>query len=170
MAEAVAQAILALLSGTPAWVKIIVLAMVPITEYQLAIPYAIERFGFTPGLAYLLSLGGSAAIFFPLYFGLERLRTLLEHVYPPLLRPLDSFIARGERKLKDNFERYGALALFLFLVIPFPLTGVWTATVGAVALKIPFRGAAAGILCGVLGGQAVVVAVTLGLSSFMRAG
>jgi uncharacterized membrane protein len=165
MAEAVASFILGLLSGTPAWLKVVVLAMMPITEYQLAIPYAIERFSFSPFVAYLLALGGSLALFFPLFFGLELLRSAIAKVCPPLLHPLDAFLVRAERKLKDNYEKYGALALFLFLVIPFPLTGIWTATTAAVVLKIPFRGAATGIFLGVLGGQAVVLVLTIGIGA-----
>lgn len=163
MAEKVAEFILMFLSGTPAWLKIVVLAMMPITEYQLAIPYAIEKFSFSPLVAYLLALLGSALLFFPLFFGLEWLRATVEKVFPPLLRPLDAFLLRAEHKLKANYEKYGALALFLFLVIPFPLTGIWTATTAAVVLKIPFRGAATGIFLGVLGGQAVVLLLTLGI-------
>jgi uncharacterized membrane protein len=165
MAEKVAEFILSLLFGTPAWLKVIVLSMMPITEYQLAIPYAIEKFSFSPGAAYLLALIGSTLLFFPLFFGLEFLRSVLEKVCPPLLKPLDAFILRAEHKLKANYEKYGAFALFLFLVIPFPLTGIWTATTAAVVLKIPFRGAATGIFLGVLGGQAVVLLLTLGLGT-----
>ncbi len=163
MAEAVAEWVINILGGTPAWLKVIILAMMPITEYQLAIPYAVEQFSFSPVAAYGLALVGSAALFFPLFFGLELLRSSLAKVCPPLLRPLDAFIARAERKLKDGYEKYGALALFLFLVIPFPLTGIWTATTAAVVLKIPFRGAATGIFLGVLGGQGLVAALTVGL-------
>lgn len=165
MAEALAQWVLALLSGTPAWLKVVVLAMMPVTEYQLAIPYAVEKFMFSPISAYLLALLGSMALFFPLFFGLEFLRSLLERYCPPLTRPLDAFLQRAERKLKDSYEKYGAVALFLFLIIPFPFTGIWTATTAAVVLKIPFRGAATGIFLGVLGGQAVVLLLTIGISS-----
>ncbi|MFA5946518.1 MAG: small multi-drug export protein [Patescibacteria group bacterium] len=167
MAEAVAHFVLSVLSGVPAWLKIIVLAMVPVTEYQLAIPYAVERFYFSPAAAYALALGGSALLFFPLFFGLELLRAALTKVCPPLLRPLDAFLLRAEHKLKNSYEKYGALALFFFLAIPFPFTGIWTATTAAVVLKIPFRGAAVGIFLGVLVGQAIVLAATLGIGTLL---
>lgn len=167
MAEAVAQFVLSVISGVPAWLKVIVLAMVPVTEYQLAIPYAVERFSFSPMAAYMLALFGSALLFFPLFFGLEFLRATLAKFFPPLLRPLDAFLLRAEHKLKDSYEQSGALALFLFLAIPFPFTGIWTATTAAVVLKIPFRGAATGIFLGVLVGQAIVLAATLGISTLL---
>jgi uncharacterized membrane protein len=167
MAQAVVEFILNALSGTPDFLKIIVLATAPLTEYQLAIPVAIERFHFSPFAAYVLALIGSLCLFFPLYFGLEGLRKLVAQTFPLLLRPLDAFLARAERKMKESYAKYGAFALFLFLVIPFPLTGVWTATTAAVVLKIPFRSAFLGILSGVLAGQLVVVIVTVGLKAII---
>jgi uncharacterized membrane protein len=167
MAQAVVEYILQILSGVPDFLKIIVLAMAPLTEYQLAIPVAIERFHFSPAVAYLLALIGSLCLFFPLYFGLEKLREFVSKIFPLFLRPLDAFLLRAEHKMKDNYAKYGAFALFLFLVIPFPLTGIWTATTAAVVLKIPFRPAFLGILFGVLGGELVVTIVTVGVGAFI---
>ncbi len=167
MAQAVVEFILRVLSGVPDFLKIIVLAMAPLTEYQLAIPVAIERFHFAPFTAYLLALIGSLCLFFPLYFGLDALRGFVSKTLPVLLRPLDAFLLRAEHKMKDNYAKYGAFALFLFLVIPFPLTGIWTATTAAVVLKIPFRPAFLGILCGVLGGQLLVTILTVGVGALI---
>jgi uncharacterized membrane protein len=165
MAHALADFIVNILGSIPDTFKVVVLAMMPITEYQLAIPLAIERFHFSPLAAYLLALFGSLLLFFPLFFGLKALRDFFATHIPALARPIDAFLERGERKLKDNYRRFGGLALFLFLVIPFPFTGIWTATAAAVALKIPLKEAGLGILFGVLGGQAVVVFVTLATSA-----
>lgn len=162
MAGALADFILTILAGVPDVVKVVVIAMLPITEYQLAIPLAMERFHFSAAEAYGLAFLGSSFIFFPLYFGLDHLRNFLERFLPKLLAPLDKLLERGKRKLHANYVRYGAFALFLFLMIPFPLTGVWTATFAAVALKIPLKPAAAGILLGVLAGQGIVTIIALG--------
>jgi uncharacterized membrane protein len=101
------------------------------------------------------------AIFFPVYFGLDWIRRVLERYLPVLLRPIDAFTLRAEAKLKDKYARYGMWALFIFLAIPFPLTGIWTATFAAIALRIPFRQTAIGILTGMLCGATVVLLVTL---------
>jgi uncharacterized membrane protein len=115
----------------------------------------------SPGLVFGLAVIGSLSIFFPLYFGLEAVRHLLEKYTPKLVRPIDLFLARAEKKLKDKYAKYGMFALFIFLAIPFPLTGIWTATGAAIALKIPFREAAIGILSGMLCGATVVTIVAV---------
>lgn len=149
------------LGGVPEWLRIILLSAIPITEYQLSIPLGIHEYHLLPLHVFLLAALGATLIFFPVYFGLEALHSLVEKYFPRLLRPLDIVIARAKAKLHDRYEKYGAVALFLFLVIPFPFTGVWTASLAAVALKIPFKQAAAGILFGMLSGAAVVTLVSL---------
>lgn len=155
------EVIVSALAGLPAWLRVILLSAIPITEYQLSIPLGIHEYHLSPGLVFMLAAAGATLIFFPVYFGLEALHSFIEKRLPRLLRPLDLLIARAENKLKDRYIKLGAVALFLFLVIPFPLTGVWTASLAAVALKIPFKTAALGILLGMLVGAAVVTALSL---------
>jgi uncharacterized membrane protein len=161
MAEAVAQWLLGLLGGVPDSIKVIALSVMPITEYKLAIPVALTQFHFSVLMANMLVFLGNLIIFFPLFFGLEGVRSLASRYLPFLVRPIDSLVARAHRKLHSQYEKYGALALFVFVFIPLPLTGVWTGTLAAVALKIPFGKAAAGILLGALASQILVTALTL---------
>lgn len=155
------ELIVSAMATLPVWLRVILLSAIPITEYQLSIPLGIHEYHLSPWLAFVLAAIGATLIFFPVYFGLDALHDFVERRFPWLLRPLDLVIARAERKLKDRYVKYGAVALFLFLVIPFPLTGVWTASFAAVALKIPFKQAAIGILSGMLVGAAVVTLLSL---------
>lgn len=156
------EAIINALVGLPAWLRVILLSAIPITEYQLSIPLGIHEYHLNAWLVFMLAAAGATLIFVPVYFGLDALHSFIEQRLPRLLRPLDLLIARAENKLKDRYAKYGAIALFLFLVIPFPLTGVWTASFAAVALKIPFKQAAFGILTGMLVGATVVTLLSVG--------
>jgi uncharacterized membrane protein len=162
VAFTVKEVIITALHGLPEWLRVVLLSAIPITEYQLSIPIGIHEYQLPPLTAFALAALGATLIFIPVYFGLEALHVFVESHFPKLLGPLDRQIARAERKLKDRYAKYGALALFLFLVIPFPFTGVWTASLAAVALKIPFKEAAWGILLGMLGGASVVTILSLG--------
>lgn len=155
------ELIISALEGVPTWLRVVLLSAIPITEYQLSIPLGILEYQLSPWLVFILAIFGAAIPFFPLYFGLDALRDALVKYYPPLLRPLDMLLARAERKLKDDYAKYGMIALFFFLVIPFPLTGVWTAAFAAVALKIPFKEAAFGTLFGMLGGATMITILSL---------
>ena len=140
---------------------IIGLGALPITELQLAIPYGMTKFGMSAATAFLLAALGNGLVFFPVYFGLEKLRDLVEKYARWCVKPIDLFIQRAERKLGEDYKKYGALALFLFIWIPLPLTGVWTATAAAVVLKIPFKQAALGVIGGMLSSGIIVTLITL---------
>lgn len=157
----ITESIVHILEVVPAPVRVVLLSIIPITEYQLSIPLGIQSYHLAPALVFGLAVLGSLCIFFPVYFGLEWLRSFLEKTMPTLLRPLDAFLYRAQTKLEKKYATYGMWALFVFLAIPFPLTGIWTAAAAAVALKIPFRQAAIGILTGMLCGATVVLVVTL---------
>ncbi len=147
----------------PDWLQVMALSAAPITEYQLAIPVAITQYHFSLPIAYFLGVIGALIPFLPLYFGFEFVRRHLTTIFPALITPFDRLIARADKKLRGNYEKYGAIALFLALVVPFPLTGVWTMTLAAVTLKIPFRAAVVGIFCGLLCGAGFVTLVSAGI-------
>jgi len=147
----------------PDWLQVIALSVAPITEYQLAIRVALTTYHYPWYAAYALGVFGSFLPFFPLYFGFEFVRRHVTRLFPRLIRPFDVLVARAERKVRGNYDKYGAIALFLALVVPFPLTGVWTTTLAAVALKIPMRSSAIGIFLGLLCGAGLVTLAATGI-------
>lgn len=58
-------------------------------------------------------------------------------------------------------ERYGTLALTLFVAIPLPVTGAWTGCAAAFVFGVKFRHALMAITAGVLISGVVVTVVTL---------
>lgn len=132
------------------------LAALPVTELRLAIPIAVHVWSLAPFDALLYALLGNLSPIIPVYFGLMKLRDVCERRWPRLVQPIDAMLGRGEQKLKNQYARYGAFALFLFTAIPLPMTGVWSATVAAVALKIPFKSAVLGIAFGALAAGIIV--------------
>lgn len=69
---------------------------------------------------------------------------------------------RTQRKHKKKFERFYDFALVVFVAIPLPFTGAWTAMVAAFVFGIPFRRAFPLILFGVIMAGVIVSALTLG--------
>lgn len=155
------DALVQFFSSWPTPLATAVLAALPVTELRLAIPIAVHVWSLAPFDALLYAFLGNLLPIAPLYFGLTKLRDVCAKVMPRLVGPIDALLGRGERKLKDQYARYGALALFLFTAIPLPLTGVWTATIAAVALKIPFRSAVLGIAAGALAAGIIVSLLSL---------
>jgi uncharacterized membrane protein len=143
--------------------NIVLLSMLPIVEYQATIPLGILKYQQAPWLAYILSVFGSLLPMIPLYFGLQPGRALLTRWFPTYVGWLDRHLAKAQEKLAEDYNKYGALALFLALVIPFPFTGIWTMTAAAVLLKIPFSSTMAGIGLGLAAGAGVVLLLTMGV-------
>ncbi|MFA6131178.1 MAG: small multi-drug export protein [Patescibacteria group bacterium] len=159
------EALVAALNGIPHWLGTMALAATPIAELRGAIPAGIFGWEMTWWSAFIFAILGNLIPLIPLYFGLETLRKILGRIAPSLLGVLDRFIERSRKKLEKNYEKYGALGLCIFTAIPLPLTGLWSATVAAVALKIPFRFAAPAITLGVI--IAGVIVTTLCLTGNM---
>jgi len=145
----------------PAWLGTIVMAALPLTELRLAIPWAITVWEVQPLDALGLAILGNLLPFFPLYFGLRAFRNFAEKWMPWMTKVIDKSIDRAEGRVKEKYEKYGALALFLFTAIPLPMTGLYTATLAAVALKIDWRYAAPSVFFGVLTAGTIVMILTM---------
>lgn len=161
------QTLIAFLASWPPEFATAVLSMVPIAELRVGIPVAVAQWELPAMSALFWAVLGNCVPIVPLYFGLERFRAFAAVYMPLLVRPIDHALGRGEQKLKAQYGRYGAFALFLFTAIPLPLTGAWTATAAAVALKIPFRYAAPAIALGVLTAGIIVVTISGALTNFL---
>ncbi len=148
------------LSGIPPQLATTLIAALPIVELRGALPVALELWNLPAWQAYAFSVLGNCLPLIPLFFGLAWLRKGLLNVWPSLVKPIDWYIDRSHQKLKSHYETYGALALFFFTAIPLPLTGLYTATVAAVALKIPLKQAGPAIVAGVLVSGLLMLIIT----------
>jgi uncharacterized membrane protein len=155
-------ALVEMLRTLPPSLATVILSALPVTELRLSIPVAIHVWKLTPVAAFAFALLGNFLPFFPLYFGLDALRRLTQRHAPWLTRFIDGAIARAKGRVSKKYARYGAFALFLFTAIPLPLTGLWTATLAAVALKVPLRYALAGIGSGIVVAGVLVTLVSAG--------
>lgn len=154
------------LSQFPDWLATIILAALPVTELRLAIPVATQIWLVNPFNALGLALIGNFLPFLPLYYGLDWLRRISERRTPWLTRVIDVQIERSRQRVQEKYARYGAFALFLFTALPLPFTGLYTATLAAVALKVPLKHALAGIIPGIFVAGILVLALTVSADVF----
>jgi len=155
------ETIIQFLNQFPRELATLILAMLPITELRLAIPIAIHTWLLRPLDALGYAIVGNLIPLIPLYFGLDWLRSMSEKYAPWLTRVIDKSVNRAERRVRDKYAKYGALALFLFTALPLPFTGLWTATLAAVALKIPFKYAILGIIPGIFAAGIIVTILSV---------
>lgn len=116
-------------------ITVLLVSMLPVAELRGSIPLAMAL-GMPPGKALLLGVLGSIVPAFPILLYLEPISHYLRRT---ILRPLINWaLKRGLRK-SEGITRYQALGLFLFVAIPLPSTGVWTASIIASLLGMSLR-------------------------------
>jgi len=151
----------------PAEITTALVAMTPIGELRAAIPLGIEVLGLSPLHALIVSLIGNAVPVLVLVFGLGAITRWCDRHVKWCHRILTRVFARTERVFRGKYERYGVAALFIFTMIPLPITGVWTASVAAVLFRIRPRRAIPAILLGMLVAGVIVTFATLGVESLV---
>jgi len=115
-------------------IQVLILSMMPISECRGAIPLAILGFGFDPILSYIISIAGNIIPIPFIYVGLNFIKKYLTR-----FDFFNIFFINAERKIQKITEKYKKLGLFLFVAIPLPYTGVWTATLGSFLLNFKLK-------------------------------
>jgi len=151
------------LTGTVAgkFLSTFFISMVPIVELRLGLPYGIAL-----GLEYPLALlsavvGNILPVPFIIIF-VERIFAWIRTNIPAL----DGFVTRLENKAhlkSEGVQKYGPIALLLFVGIPLPGTGAWTGSLIAALLGLKPRSAIPCIMLGVLLAAAIMTALTYGV-------
>ncbi len=113
--------------------EILIVSALPISEIRGGIPLAIY-YGLDPISAYILAfIGNLIPIPFLLIF-LENIVKLMGKI-EILAKPYNKLLSRVEKRRK-LIEKYGYFGLTLFVAIPLPITGAWTASLLATILNL----------------------------------
>ncbi|NIA03001.1 MAG: ligand-binding protein SH3, partial [Nitrospirae bacterium] len=131
-------------------------------------PVNIGGFGMSAPEAYILAVVGNMIPVIPLLLFLEPVSNFLRR-----WKVWDMFFtwlfARAHRNHTERFEKYGILALTIFVAIPLPVTGAWTGCAVAFVFGIKFKHALLAIFLGVLISGVIVTTLSLtGIGIFNR--
>jgi len=143
------------------------LAMLPITELRVAIPVGVLVFKLPVWEAFAIAEIGNAVPIFIVYALCDRFYKAMERRRGFWHRWTHKLMHRSHRQVHDAVQRWGPLALTLFVSLPLPGTGVWIAAIGAYLLHIKLARALPFILLGnLIAGLIIVLAVTGTVSAF----
>lgn len=146
---------------------IFLLAAAPISELRGAIPLGIVAFGYGVPLVFATAVIGNMVPVFLIYGVGHAWMAMVRRRKGFFERLTDAVLRRTERRFNGRYERYGLIALPLFVAIPLPMTGAWTGTLAAYLLGIPFRKALPAVALGVLvAGVVMTLAVTGTVGAF----
>lgn len=122
-----------------------IMSMMPIVELRGAIPLGIAL-GLNPIGVYISSVVGSTLVSIPLILTFRHIINFLrtKKIFEKLVLKIDRKIDSAMKKLKN----VSILGIILFVGIPLPTTGTWTASAIASILKIRIKNSFLGVLLG----------------------
>lgn len=148
------------------WLKVLLLAAVPLIEQKGSIPLGIHTYNINPITVFLLTFVGSLL---PVPFVLVFFNKIFDWLGKyKLFSGFYNLINRKINKNKSKFEKFEEIALITFIAIPLPTTGVWTGTAIAAFLKLDFKKS---VMCAVVGSflcGIIVTAMTIAFPAFLK--
>jgi uncharacterized membrane protein len=147
------------------FLSVLIVSATPVLELRAGIPLAIYL-GLNPVEAYILSVLGN---FLPVPFLLILLDKLLNLAsrFDFVWNTYKKIELRVRRK-KDLIEKYGYFGLVLFVAVPLPVTGAWTACLLAFLLSMNRLKATISILAGICIAGVIVLSPIIGLINFIK--
>lgn len=135
----------------------------PTLEQAGGIPLGI-LLGLDPIYTLLVSLSVNCFIFFPI---LLFLRLFYDSILSRI-KLFDKYLLRVRKKGKPYIDKYGVLGLTLFISLPSPLTGTYTATILSWFLDLDWKKSFIAIAIGSTIGGLIILAASVGLFSFFK--
>ena len=132
--------------------------MLPLTELRGAIPIGIAM-DLNPIAVYVASVIGSTIVSIPLILTFRHILNFFRNIdiFLPLVKKVDSKIESGMKRLKS----ISILGIILFVGIPLPTTGTWTAAAIASILKMRIKTSLLGVLIGNMMSGIIVSLISL---------
>ncbi len=147
------------------FLSVLIVSATPVLELRAGIPLAIYL-GLNPVEAYILSVLGN---FLPVPFLLIALDKLLKLAsrFDFVWNTYEKIELRVRSK-KDLIEKYGYFGLVLFVAVPLPVTGAWTACLLASLLSMNRLKATISILAGICIAGLIVLSPIIGILNFIK--
>ncbi len=140
-------------------IKVFLLAMTPVGELRIAIPVAIFAYQMSPFLAYFISVLGNIFVVLLILLLLNPVSDFLSKKLNICYSFFSFLFSKTRKNHSYKMRKYGLYALVLFVAIPLPITGGWTASLVSFVFGIPFKKAFPLISLGALISGAIVLFV-----------
>ncbi len=136
-------------------------AMTPIGELRAALPLALLVYKMAWFKAYILSVAGNIAPIFLWWLFLKYVYKILAIRFKKVNVFFNWFFARTRNRFSRKYEKWGKMALVIFVAIPLPITGAWTGATAAWLFGFKYAESMWLVSLGVLIAGLVVSLITL---------
>jgi len=152
-----------LLKNIPPQVATMIIAMLPIAENRVSVPIALSVYHLPLWQALFFSILGSILAAAIIVYGLNLIYSRLRGKMGIADKLMQKIFDRTERKFAKKYEKWGELALLIFVAVPLPLTGVWTGSLASFLFGIKPGRALLFISLGVILSAGIVALTSLGV-------
>ena len=142
---------------------VIIANFMPTTEQIGGITLGLTL-GLDPLTVLIASLTVNCLLFFPIYFGLK---LLYKKVFSRI-KLFQKYLERTQKKGKPYINKYGVLGLTVFVALPSPLTGTYTASLLAWLMNLDWKKSFVAISIGSIIGALVIFFGYLGIFNFLK--
>lgn len=154
-------AILHFFSQFPPVVSVILMAILPVLE-RFALPIAVLRYHLPIAEAFAIVVLANMVPVVLILLLAERFHLWLSKHDSIFGKTWVKSIAHAQAKFA-KYEKYGLIGLMIFLSVPHPLNGAFTASLIAFILGYPMQKALPYLFAGVLIGNSLTLALVLGV-------
>lgn len=149
-----------LFQGIPPVLAVFLMATIPVAE-KAALPIALQVYHLPVWQAFVLAFVGSIL---PVTFVLWCAEPITKYLMQwKFFNKLFSWIFKHTReKFYNKYEKWGTVALIIFVSTPLPITGIWTGAVAAWLFGIKFRYALLYIGIGAIIAGIITTLLTMG--------
>jgi uncharacterized membrane protein len=153
------------LEGLPDWLVVAILSAAPISEVRGGIPVGYAYYKMPILQVFVIAVVAAVVSVLwvvPLYNWMER-----TFAQTPILGPLFRWLTHHAQKRKALVDRWGALAVTLFVAIPLPGFGGWSGSLLAAVCQFSFRRFFVCLVIGTVLAASIVTGLTLaGVQAF----
>jgi len=138
--------------------------LMPATEQIGGISLGLNL-GLDPLTVLFVSLLVNCLLFFPIYFGMD----FFNDIFLKKIKLFEKYLERARKRGKPYIDKYGIFGLTLFIALPTPLTGTYTASILSWFLDLNWRKSFLAIFIGSAIGAMVIFFGYFSIFNFLKA-
>lgn len=157
-----------MITNIPAQLIVLVSAMLPIIELRGSIPLGIEVYQLGIAQTVFFSIIGNIIPVIAIMYIFEPVANFLMKHSKFFKRFFEKLFEKTRTKYIEKHEKWGELALIVFVAIPLPVTGGWTGALAAWLFGLPKKRSIFTIFIGLCIAAFIVTILTVGLGTLLR--
>ena len=146
----------------PPQIVTLILAMLPVTELRLSIPFALEILHLPVWEAFFWSIIGDMVSAVIIVYTMQPITRWLRRHWPWVDRMLARVFIKTRGRFDSRYSKLGKVALIVLVAIPLPGTGAWSGSMAAWLFGIEKKESIVYIFLGVILSGILVTLISLG--------